>query len=177
MNYLGKESTIHIGGRPIRVARFDISVLNRWMAWAKTQLPNPLELLAPILKDLAPSVQEKLVAEAYVKASARLDFFSPEIQNVMNSLDGMGKLMCCLFQVHQPQLTDDEAWELFQAGLDEYGDDKFRELITTAQGTVPVDAGAAEEQVYRERGLIPPGSKKNEPSDNHLPQVTPRPIG
>jgi hypothetical protein len=83
------------------------------------------------------------------------------VQALMSSFEGMGKLLCLQFQELQPELTDEQAWDLFDQAEREYGTEGLQALLGESQGTVPKTAAEAEDEVYKEKGLVKEPQKKS----------------
>lgn len=113
-NVIGKEQVITIEGKQYKLARLTRGIMKDFANWAKSLLPNPLDVVAQklhLFKDF-PELQQMMVKEAVKDAKTFGEITSPEVQEIMDSFDGQVKMVTMLLQVHQPEITEDVAFDL-----------------------------------------------------------------
>jgi hypothetical protein len=152
---IGREVTITVGEVKYTLSRFDRSILARFMHWANTKLPNPLDVIKDRIKDFPPDLQKVMVREAMDKATCLRSFESPEIQSLIQTVEGAAYLFYLLFQKHHPEVTEAHAEQIYQHCVEEHGEGWVEKQLSTAQGISP-EAQSDIEKAYLERvGLLP----------------------
>jgi hypothetical protein len=107
--------------------------INKYLAWCKEQLPDPLDTIKNKVKDFPSNLQEIMVKEACRAARTPLSLASPEVEAITGTSDGAGKVVALLLQELQPELTDDQAWEIFFAAAAEHGEEYMKNKIKETQ--------------------------------------------
>jgi hypothetical protein len=104
------------------------------MAWAKTVLPDPLQGLWENIKDMPEPIQKRLLDNAEKRASLRGTSNDPDAMNLLQSPEGIKKILCLLFQKHQPYMTEDEIMDVVEQGWEELGDTAFVRFFPDSTG-------------------------------------------
>lgn len=163
MSYIGQESKLTINGKTYRLARFDRRLANDFVKWARSVLPNPLQSIAEVVKDLPPELAEKLAMKAYEDSRELLDISSPRVQELLETLPGLIKLSSLLIQRNHPELSDDETWAIIEQCIEQEGEAAVTSKVAEATGEMPVDPQAAEIAMYEAKGWIAPEKKSGNP--------------
>lgn len=121
---------LSIGGKLYKVAQFTPQqIAFKFVQWAKSVLPNPLDEIAPKLSLFPVEIQKEMVREAMARARIPLTVESPEVRALMNTVEGATKIASLRFQAAQPELTDEQCLDLlFQAGK-EHGPDALADIL------------------------------------------------
>ncbi|MBY0523426.1 MAG: hypothetical protein K2R98_08500 [Gemmataceae bacterium] len=138
-SYRGRETETQALGTTWRFARWTVNVLDDFTAWAKTQLPDPIDVAQAKVDELAAAefdllqrkdmpepelkkrlfvnrqAQERLSKIAMEKACSYLAFTAPEFQSLLNSSRGSAQLLQLLLRKHHPNVTADEAFNIATA--------------------------------------------------------------
>lgn len=170
-SHLGREQEVEALGRTWKLARWDRGVWWRILEWARGKVPDPLEAATPILERMA-ARQSKLTVDARSKPPAEsvplleeatimerraeqllrmsldkrmvyLSVNAPEIQALMDSLEGSTRVLWELLKVAQPDVTDDDAYGILQTltGSATAADpEPLRRILDTALGRQPAPA-------------------------------------
>lgn len=135
-NYIGKEQTITVSGKQYKLCRLTRSIMREFAEWAKALIPNPLDVVAEKLPqfDKYPHLQEIMVKDAVAKSKTYGDFNSPEVQAVMNSMDGQIKMTTLLLKPNHPDITEDEAFQIAMQFQEEHGEDFRKPDDSTSAG-------------------------------------------
>ena len=113
--HIGQEQTIKVNGRDWRLSRWTRAIWREWLEWAKKQIPDPVEECAKILDKFPKDLQEKMVTWALEKKSRVLSLGSPEVNALFDDPEGTCHLLYLLLKKHQPDATEDDAMDVFNA--------------------------------------------------------------
>lgn len=159
--YVGQETTIESLGKAWTLSRWTLKAWDKFLSWARTQLPDPqvvaelsclrlakqerpirlrLETAEPHeraaleadLNDLM-ALQSEMVKRGLEKASGYLSVDSPEVQALLSSPRGAAVLLTILLTEHHPGIDEDEAFAIYQS-VDRA---KLKEALVVAAGKVP----------------------------------------
>jgi hypothetical protein len=108
----GQEQSIEVNGKTYILSRLTRAIMSEFVQWAKSQLPNVLDVISERIDKFPKDLQELMVKEAVKNSRMQLDFYSDEIQLLMNSPDGLTKMTELLLRKHHPDIQEDEAWEV-----------------------------------------------------------------
>ena len=158
--HIGREQIIDAAGRQWKFGRWDRSVWFEFLAWARTQLPNPLDKIRPVIEQLtsrqaallaqnteATTKEAELLAQhldgivrlAINESMSYLSVGSAPVADVVRSLEGTIKILWLLLRKHQPNVTEDDAFDIF----DEVGLQNVQNLMNVASGEMPTAPGNA----------------------------------
>jgi len=137
--HIGRETEIRALGSTWRLGRWDRGVWRRFLDWAKTQLPDPLEEALKVVDRLKEPAASNLVQRALAEKTTFLSIGSPRVAELLQSLEGGVYLLYLLLQKHHPGITEDDAMEI---GM-EYGLQKLQEKLDQAAGTAPPEGNGA----------------------------------
>jgi hypothetical protein len=151
---IARETTIEVGSKTYRLARFDREILENFLDWADETLPNPIAALKDQLKGLDAETKELVVKAAVEKASSRRCITNPDVQSLMRSFDGIYHLFYLLLQKHQPNITEQEAGKLYEACVEEHGPKYIERKMSIITGEVPQAESDVERQVMVEAGVL-----------------------
>jgi hypothetical protein len=151
---LGREAIIEAGGQAYRLARFDRDVLERFLDWAETKLPNPISLIKDQLADFSPAHAEMLIKEAMSRAALKRSYNSPDVQSLLHSPLGAYKVFHLLLAKYHPELTERESRDIYDQATLEHGIDYVAKKIAVAEGQMPTPESAFERQVMVEAGVL-----------------------
>lgn len=143
--HLGREQEVEALGQMWKLARWDRAIWWRLLAWARSQVPDPLEAAATIIERMAgrqsklqveargkppaesvPLLEEATILErrseqllriALDKRMAYLSVNAPEIQALIDSLEGSTRILWELLRPAHPAVTEDEAYGVLQTIL------------------------------------------------------------
>ena len=120
-----------VGGVSYKLARLDEQVVRAQLAWARSQLGDPLAECARNIKDFPPELHKALLDDALAekKRLAALSDDAPEIQARLQSVEGLSRAVLLLYQRHNPSLSEDQIWQLHAAVKAEHGDDYLKRLM------------------------------------------------
>lgn len=116
------EQTVKVDGVEYRLSKFTLDLYQEFLAWSVTQLPDPFAGLAERIKDLPPDLQRHAYDKAEAKAELRGTMADPDVQRLLNTPAGAGKVFSLLLRKHHPQLTEADALRIVQRGLEEHGE-------------------------------------------------------
>lgn len=133
VTHIGKEKEIKALGKDWKLARWTREVWDQWLEWAKTRIPDPLERIRPSIEQWPERVQDLLVERAMEKATTVLTMGSPEVQGLMDSLEGLSYLFYLLLRKNHPDVTEDEALAIVL----EVGETEAAAAAKVASGQVP----------------------------------------
>lgn len=139
-DYIGRETTIEVGGKSYTLTRYDRAVLDKMTEWARARLPSPLAAIKDHLADLPRHLQDTAIKAAVEMGGRKLSFDSPLIQEQMTTMDGGVKILSLLLAKHHPDLTEDKVVELVEALAEERGDGfeaYLSEKLGECQGRFP----------------------------------------
>src|SRR5947209_5027603 len=111
---LGKETTVQAMGKTWRVGKLRLSVLEEFIAWIATQIPDPFEGLEKIVPLLDRQEALALIKEAKARKDALVckDIGHPIIQEFQQTVRGALHLFWLMLKEHQPDVTKDQAFEI-----------------------------------------------------------------
>lgn len=115
MEHVGREQTEQALGERWTFGRWDRAVWADFFAYARTVLPNPVEVAAKSIDKLPQPAAEFLVRCALDKACSYLSVGSPEVQSFLSSIEGGSYLAYLLLRKHHPTLSEDDAFNVFMA--------------------------------------------------------------
>lgn len=144
MNHIGRVTEIVVGEKTYKLSRFTRKILARFIDWADKTLPHPLAELKQHIDGFPEPIQKLLVEEALEKHRLRKSINNPDIQALMQTNEGLLKVLCLLFQEYNPGMTDDEVADVFDRCVLEHGEDYLPEKIQQATGVleIPESEGA-----------------------------------
>ncbi|WP_020469319.1 hypothetical protein [Zavarzinella formosa] len=119
--YIGRETTIEVGGQSYTLSRYDREILDQMTEWARAQLPNPLEAIKGHIADFPKHLQELMLREAVANASRKLSFDSPQIQEILNSVNGAMRVISLLLKKHHPDINEEKVWAIIEQLAEERG--------------------------------------------------------
>jgi hypothetical protein len=92
----------------------------------------PLDQVNLLLQTISDE-QKHHTTVAIDKAASMMSFGSPEINSLLAHPDGMSRLLWLALKKHQPDVTEDDAFEI----LLQVGNDKMKEIFETLSGVNP----------------------------------------
>ncbi len=163
MSNLGRETTITVNGKSIKIGRLELAVLEELFAWIKKQEGDPFDDLERFIDKMPEAERAVLFREAQAKRNemASLSLQSPIAQKYMKTPEGMGMMAMLLLRGGMPDITPSQAFDIFQ----QIPEEKLREIMQNAQGKSPVKNGAlpATQPSHREmKSGITSGSTSDE---------------
>lgn len=164
--HVGREHTVEALGQTWTAGRFDLAVWDKFLSWARTQLPDPMDVaersclrLAAqerrLVEELAATrgdaekaelrgrIADLQAAQTHVarigldKGSSYLAVSSPEVTSLLGSPRGNAKALALLLAKHHPDVTEDEASLI---ALDA-GPEQMRDLWAAVHGKQPASPG------------------------------------
>ena len=135
---LGREVTFTALGRTWKTGRMDIEVLDKFIDWARPQIPDPFAHLTELVPSLQPDAALTLIREAREKAEQFLDYDSPMVKRLLKTKRGIVHVFLFMLQVHQPHATLADAEEISR----ELGQEKMEEIFSAAAGRMPEEGKA-----------------------------------
>lgn len=123
-----KSFTATIAGQPYKV-RLDDKVLARFLDWAATVLPNPLDDLRTRIKDFPDHIQELMARDALDALKNRRNANAPEIRALMQTPEGASKILALAFQRLNPALSETDVDNLIEKANEEHGPDYLMSLF------------------------------------------------
>ena len=152
MLQLGTETEFRAAGRTWKAGRLEISVIEKFLAWVRPQLVDPVERLAKIIDKLPPALAEKEYHAAKKQAEEldALDWFSPQVKAMQETNRGQMQLFLFLLQINQPDATLDEAFRVAA----EIGPEEMGRIFARAAGEAP--RGNAPAPAHRGNGSTGP---------------------
>lgn len=148
LSYVGRECAYEILGQTWRFSRWELHVLDSWIEWARTQLPDPIERCTKVIERMMVEeekitdaavlmrrnkIKDELVHAAMKQANCYLAFNSPEVQSLIQSPRGAAELLRLLLVKHHPDITRDQAFALVQA----MPANMLQEIMETTAGRTP----------------------------------------
>lgn len=128
---IGRESQVQALGQTWTVGRFDVDVWDALLEWAQGRIPNPLEDLKPILKELDPHAAIQLIREAQATRPTVLTLENELFQKAIDgTVEGKVYRFWLLLKKHHPEVTRQQAFEILQ----EIGESKEQEALRAANG-------------------------------------------
>ena len=124
---------VTIKGKTYKLASIDRELGDLYLTWADTVLPKPLDVIVESIGKFPKDLQESLVKEAFAAARCKRNLNDPEVQKLINSPSGASKMIHLIFGKHDQELTEDQTWDIFQAGINEHGDDYMQNVFKTAK--------------------------------------------
>lgn len=152
MRHIGLRQTLWLGDKVYHFSRYERRLVRRWLDWARTVLPNPLEQVEKALPDLPEECAVAAVDIARDLTIKSLCLDSPELRELAYSWQGVRhSLALCLEELPLP-----EAYAIMDKIYQERGEVECINLLVSAQGD-----GRTMTQVsvgyYRALGLLPGG--------------------
>ena len=144
--HVGREQEFTALGKRWKLGRLTRAVWDEFLAWARTVLPDPLDVIAAKVDRLPEALQKQAVRDAIELSQNYLSPDSPAVRELLGSLPGSVRMLWLLLRKHQPQVTEDEAFEMLVEVGSAVMAAKFRggERADAAEGAEPEvrDAGA-----------------------------------
>ena len=110
--HIGREQVFEALGKSWRLSRWERRVWWELLDWARSKIPDPVETINKHLEKM-PEKAVKHAVEAALNASRTfLSITSPEVQAMLQSMEGMVKTMYLLLLEHQKDVTEDEAYAI-----------------------------------------------------------------
>lgn len=131
---IGQTKKISIGGKLWTLSAFKTRHAMAFIDWAKTVLPDPIEIVAKLLPGLTPENQLTMAQQAYKDATMPAELSDVRITALMQTREGAKKLFELLLEDHHPGLSNQETHELFCITADE---SKISSVLDAAIGSVP----------------------------------------
>lgn len=122
MSTLPQENSVDVGGINYRLSKSTLPLLQEFIDWAKSKLPDPFDGFQEKVKGLSPDLQKYIYDKCEEKLTRRNSFDSPEIVAITNSIEGMKKQVGLLLRKHQPHLTEANVSDIIDAGVEEHGE-------------------------------------------------------
>lgn len=166
--HLGREQEVTALGRTWKLARWDRGVWWRVLEWARGQVPDPLDAATAVIERMAgrqsrlqveakgkppaesvPLLEEATILErraeqllriALDKRMVYLSVNAPEIQALMDSLEGSTRVLWELLKPAHGEVTDDDAYGILQhltASGTAADPEPLRRVLDTALGRQP----------------------------------------
>jgi hypothetical protein len=129
--YIGKETTVTIGGKKYTLSRLTRSVMREFAEWVHAHTPDPLAMAAQYINEFPEDLQKLLIQQAWNDTKGRMDVEGPEVRPAMNTIEGSTKLLQLLLQKHHPELTEDQVFDLALEHFDERVKERAKELRET----------------------------------------------
>lgn len=139
--HVGREQTFDAAGRTWKLSRWERRVWWELLEWARPQIPDPVESIAKHLDKLPPDVARYAVDKALAASRIFLSINSPEVQSLIESLEGGVRTLYLLLREHQPEATEDDAYRIAIS----FGHEKLQRLFEVALGK-PAPSGSAEKK-------------------------------
>ena len=144
--YVGRETVVEALGKKWTVGRLTRSALADQLAWARKDLPNPVDeaikqaekIYASSLPDAIKDAQaNQILAEAREAKRGHLSDESPDIQSRIQSFEGGVRLFWLILKTHHPDVTEDEAFAI----AEEVGPEKLAAIFDRASGVAKDSLG------------------------------------
>jgi hypothetical protein len=126
--YIGKETTVTIGGKQYTLARLTRSVIREFAEWVYGHTPDPLAMAAKYINEFPEDLQKLLIQQAWNDTKGRMDIEGPEVREAMNTIEGSTKLLQLLLHKHHPELTEDQVFDLAMEHFGERVKERAQEL-------------------------------------------------
>lgn len=152
---LGREVSIHALGRSWKCGRMSIDILERFVEWARPQLPDPFEGLKDLVPHLTREDAMALIKEARAERRAILDYNSPFIQEMTSTLRGAMHLFLFLLQVNHPDVSLGLAGDIAA----EIGDAQVQSIFLDSSGRVPSSGKGQPQEEDPLPGNLPTGNE------------------
>lgn len=136
--WIGREQTIEALGRTWRLGRWTRSTWKELRDWALPLVPDPIEAVSRHLARMPKAAQEYAVKLALEAHQTFLAVGSPELQSILNSMEGSVRGMWLLLREHQPAATEDDAYALVMTLKD-----RVPGIFAVAMGSLDPNAESA----------------------------------
>lgn len=160
--HVGREATLTALGQTWTASRWDLQVWDDFLAWARTALPDPMDVaiaacertaareralserladtkdkaeakrLQGQISDLQ-AIQTQTMKLGMDKGSSYLAVNSPEVRSLVSSARGSAHALWLLLRKHHPDVTEEVALEIIQQAEPE----AINRLWTLVQGRAP----------------------------------------
>ncbi|MFT3882455.1 MAG: hypothetical protein QM703_22735 [Gemmatales bacterium] len=137
MDFVGRETTLEVGGKKYKLVRNVLRLKQRFTEWALSDWEDPLPTLREKLSYLPLDVATQLAREALEESKSAKDFFHPHVQRKMGTPDGLGKNVCLLLQEAHPELSDEEADDIITRAFVEHGLEYIADKLKECSGVMP----------------------------------------
>lgn len=131
--HIGRETEIHALGSTWKIGRWDRGVWRRFLDWARTQLPDPVEEALKVVDRLPERLAAVVVQKALEEKTAFLSIGSTKVTALLQSMEGGIYLLYLLLQKNHPGISEDDAMQIVM----EYGLEKLQGHFDEAAGTAP----------------------------------------
>lgn len=125
---------IEVGGVKYYLSRLDTTVLDKFIRWADSVLPNPIDVVRDQIKGFPEAIQLAMVQRAQEDLTLRRSGQSTDVRGLMASPDGARKIIGLLLAKHQPSLTEAEVHNLITGCEEEHGLDYLKEALEKCTG-------------------------------------------
>lgn len=160
MDFVGRETTLKVGGKTYTLKRNVLRLQQRFAEWALKDWEDPLPTLREKLSYLPLDVATVLAREAIEESKAPKDFFHPYVQRKLIEPNGLGKSLCLTLQEAHPELTDEQADDVITQAFVENGLVYMTNKLKECSGVMPKPSkkkGAAKEKAstkFAENSLV-----------------------
>lgn len=165
--HVGREQTVEALGKSWTLARWDRAVWDKFLIWAATKIPDPRETAKDMLAMLpnTPDNQEvrsETVRWALNEKQQYLSPNSPQVIQLLGTLDGVCKIVELLMKPAHPEADESLSYEIVLA----VGQTAAEEKLKLTAGIAPAPKGDGAES---------PGSRSANPSPDGSsgPKLTP----
>lgn len=162
-SHVGREQTVYAMGRSWTLARWERYVWADFLEWAKTQLPDPAIAARDLLAVIPPedeASRRQVVADAIKAKATYLSLNSPQVKELLDTLEGCVQLTYLLLKRHHPDATPDVAYDLVMA----VGAEQMGRTLQACAGVVPKEQPP--------RGETQPGAATGETTPQPGPAST-----
>lgn len=132
-DHVGREAEVQALGQSWRLSRWDRGTWEDFLTWAKTRLPDPLDVAKRAMATLPAHLHDAIVRHALDQAALAVTSSSPGVQALLNSVDGTVRVLWLLLRKHHPDVDEDTA--LLIAA--EAGHEALRDAFERCSGRVP----------------------------------------
>ena len=126
---IAQETSIKIDGVDYKLSKFTLPLYQEFLDWAKSKLPDPYAGIAERVKGLPDNLAKHLIDRAEERAAKRGTLNDPETNALVESPEGLRKVFALLFRKYQPSLTEDQVISVVERGVEEHGEEFFRNLF------------------------------------------------
>jgi hypothetical protein len=130
---LGKETEFSALGKVWKVGRFTLKAWDELLALARPHLPDPYDGLKELLPSLDKELARELVLEAQKAKRRILSINSPEVQEWIETPEGLLSLFYVLLKQAHPEMTPELAVQIAA----EVSEAQQAAMIAAASGTPP----------------------------------------
>lgn len=131
--HIGKEQTVQALGQTWRLQRWSRAVWGEFLAWARTQLPDPLEVARRAMELWGKEHHQAIGQDALDRANSAISIGSKAVNELLESPEGACYLLFLLVKKHHPDVTQDQAMDI----LMEVGLEAMKKKFDGASGQAP----------------------------------------